>query len=116
MKNLFIFIFTIIVLLPPAHAHNDVVVYEDVLEHLDVDEEHEQQHHKNDTDEEKETEHHHHCTIISLSLEFIPIENNFEIIAFEEIQKQNSYYQIPQYTSYLSGVFQPPKSYLIIVC
>lgn len=110
MRNLIIFIFTFVLLLPPAQAHNDVLVYEDVLEHLDVDTEHEEEHHKNDTEEEKETEHHHHCTTVSLSLDFIPVENSFEIIPFVEIQKQNSFYQIPQYTSYLSGVFQPPKN------
>ena len=54
MKNLVITILVSLILAPPLQAHNDVVIYEDVESHTDIDSVHEDIHHKNDSHDEKE--------------------------------------------------------------
>lgn len=91
-------------------AHNDVIVYEDIVAHLDTDEAHENHHHKNDSEEDKNTEHHHHCSIeftTLIAIEF-PV-NQFQILNFSSEKTTINFYQNIYNPSYLDGVFQPPK-------
>ena len=90
-------------------AHSDVVVYEDVLEHLDEDNLHDKEHHENDSEEEQNTEHHHHCTVINISLTFLPTQVDISFLPIFTKKITINFHQNPYYSSYLSGVFQPPK-------
>lgn len=91
-------------------AHADVVIYEDVLEHLDEDDLHEEEHHQNDSEEEQNTEHHHHCTVLNISLIFIPTEFYFDFLLISTKNGEINFYQNLYYSSYVDGVFQPPKA------
>ncbi len=110
MKNLIIIILTLLVLAPPMQAHSDVVVYDNVENHSDIDELHEDIHHENDSSEEKDRDHHHHCTVISLSLEFLQVTYNFDLLSFVESKKEINFYQNKYCNSYLKAIFQPPKA------
>ncbi|CAL2083995.1 conserved protein of unknown function [Tenacibaculum sp. 190524A02b] len=90
-------------------AHYDVVVYEDVEHHFDVDEAHEDIHHQNDSHEEKSKEHHHHCTVITFSSDFIATVYNFQLIPLIEVREEINFYQNKYSNSFLNEIFQPPK-------
>ena len=110
MKNIFAYILIFLLCAPPIQAHNDIIVYEDVTEHLDVNDAHELAHHQNDTEDDKHSEHHHHCKVITMSSAITATENNFNLISFSSEEKQLNFYQVPYYTSYLERIFQPPKA------
>ncbi|WP_299104631.1 hypothetical protein [uncultured Tenacibaculum sp.] len=110
MKNLLIIWLTSLLLMPPLHAHNDVVVYDSLTEHVDINDAHEEIHHQNDSEEDKDTEHHHHCTVVSFSAEYIPVNTDFKIVALFELKQEINFYQSPYNFSFLNGVFQPPKA------
>lgn len=110
MKHLIIYIVCILLMSPPILAHNDVVVYEDVLEHVHLDEKHENHHHENDSEEDKNTEHHHHCSVeLSTVLAFYFPQNNFQIVPITFENSSTTYYQTIYNSSYLDGIFQPPR-------
>lgn len=110
MNHFFRTILVLLLLAPPLQAHNDIVVYENVENHYDIDQNHEDIHHKNDSHNEKETEHHHHCTVVSLSLEFIPTIYNFEFLPLIIAKEEINFYQYIRYNSFLATIFQPPKA------
>ena len=97
-------------LAPPVQTHSDVVVYEDVLEHLDEDTLHVQEHHQNDSEEEQNTEHHHHCSVLNITLTFLPTQIDINFIPVYTKKAAINFYQNSYYLSYLDGVFQPPKA------
>lgn len=90
-------------------AHTDVVVYENVLTHLDTENTHKTELHKNDSDDDKNTDHHHHCTVVNFSLTFIPTEILYNFRTITTQNREMSFYQNSYYSSYLSGIFQPPR-------
>lgn len=87
-----------------------VFVAESEVHHDELNEEHQDEHHQHDTEEEKSKEHHHHCNVITVTADFIPIDYSFDIIPFFEIRNRINFYQNTYYNSYLSAIFQPPKS------
>jgi hypothetical protein len=92
-------------------VHTDVVVYADISEnHSEIESNHEKEHHKNDSDDEKKTEHHHNCNSISLVNAFIPVENQINFTDFYQHKEIIIFKENPNYSSYLEGVFQPPKN------
>lgn len=110
MKHVLIYIVSILLMSPPILAHNDVVVYNDVLEHIDIDEEHEKLHHKNDSEHDKNTEHHHHCSMEFSSVLAISFPvSQFQILSITSESSLITYYQVIYNFSYLDGVFQPPR-------
>lgn len=110
MKNILLAILMLLVIAPPVQAHSDIVVYDNVESHVDIDELHEEIHHQNDTHDEKEKDHHHHCTVITLTLEFVSeMVYDFQFISFVEIREKINYYQNTYCNSYLKEIFQPPR-------
>lgn len=114
MKRIGLFIITLMILLPPIQVHGDIIVYEEAYHHIEgafeEAEEHSDMHHDNDTDEDKHTKHHHHCVDIAVYNVYL---HNRTIINLDTIdtktKQQLGVYKIANYTSYLEGVFQPPK-------
>lgn len=98
-------------MMPPVLVHNDIVVYENIEHSLELDEIHNQEHHQNNCDDEKkDTEHHHHCSLELLALTvFKGDEQFFEIKEFKVKNTLINFYQTIYYSSYLDGVFQPPR-------
>jgi hypothetical protein len=97
-------------MLPPISAHNDIIVYDNVLEHVDIDEEHENLHHKNDSEHDKNTEHHHHCSLEFSSILAISfLASQFQIIPITFESSLIGFYQTIYNSSYLDGIFQPPR-------
>lgn len=111
MKHLIIYILTFLLISPPLLAHNDVIIYEDDIEqHIDVDHEHEEEHHQNDNDEDKNKEHHHHCSIEFSSILAISFPlNQLQIVVASSEKTLISFYQSIYNSSYLDGIFQPPR-------
>lgn len=110
MKNLIIFILSLLLMSPPVLAHSDVVVYENVEHCFETDKVHQEHHHQNNCDDEKDTEHHHHCSLELLALTvFKGDEQFFEIKEFKVKNTRTNFYQTIYYSSYLNGVFQPPR-------
>lgn len=101
-------------MMPPVVAHNDIVVYEDETEHTlhtsELDNIHNQNHHQNNCDDEENRNHHHHCSIEILQVTvFKSNEQVFEIKKANFNNKPNHFYQNRYYSSYLNGIFQPPR-------
>lgn len=110
MKNIVIILFTLLLVVPPVQAHNDVVVFTNVDLHTDMDEAHEEIHHKNDSHDEKEKDHHHHCTVITLTLEFVSVlDYDFSFVPIVKPKEKINFYQHTSYNSYLESIFQPPR-------
>ena len=61
MKELSIFIFVLLMFVPPVQAHADAVIFTDILDSYPevINNDHEEEHHQNDSDDNKNTEHHH---------------------------------------------------------
>ncbi|QTE23246.1 hypothetical protein [Polaribacter cellanae] len=115
MKQLFIILFTFLLLAPPMQAHTDVVVFNEVPEHhLDFESDHKEQH-KNDSEQEKNQEHHHHCNSISLINIFLPVENQVIFSKFSENNKLIIFYKNADYSSYLETIFQPPRNFKLFL-
>lgn len=109
MKKVYIIFLVFLVLAPPLRAHYDVVVYEDVFEHLETENIHNVAQHKNENKEDEKKEHHHHCTVINFELTFISVDNNFKFIEISSNKNEINFYQKTNYSTYLDGVFQPPR-------
>lgn len=111
MKNSIIILITLLLLASPTQVHTDIVVYTDISEnHSEIESNHEKEHHKDDSDDEKNTEHHHNCNSIRLVNAFIPIENQIKFTDFYQHKEKITFKEIPNYFSYLEGIFQPPKN------
>lgn len=113
MKQLVTLLLMIIIMLPPIQVHADIVIYEEANNHVEdilVEDNHSDEHHKNDTEDEKNTEHHHHCLDISTATFFI--QNTFFIQLpqiYVSVNNSNFFYKNTSYSSYLEGIFQPPR-------
>jgi hypothetical protein len=91
-------------------AHNDIVVYDDAEQHELMDAKHEDLHHQNDSNEDEHKKHHHHCSVVNLSLEFIPAWFDFEVLpVVGVVQKPPVSYQQTFLSNYLVDIFQPPR-------
>lgn len=111
MKQFGIFIFVLLMFVPPAQAHADAVVFGDTLDRetevLDTD--HQKEHHKNDTEEHKNTEHHHHCTSLGFSNALI-----YPFVSYGNetgnIQKKKSihFYNKMNSSNYIETPIKPP--------
>ncbi len=110
MKNISIILLTLLLIVPPLQAHSDAIVFEKDVHIESLHNSHQNTHHENDTEEEKSKEHHHHCTVVTVSAEFIPIDYSYSILIFSEVNKTTNFYQTTYYNSYLSAIFQPPRS------
>lgn len=110
MRNIFIFLFSILLLTPPTLAHTDVIVYNNAIENHDtINAEHENKHHENDSEKDKNTEHHHHCNTLSFSNIFLPLENQIIFSEFYQPKELIGYNKDSNYYTSLEGVFHPPK-------
>ncbi|WP_147239409.1 hypothetical protein [Tenacibaculum sp. E3R01] len=110
MKNSIVYMLILLLFAPPMQAHNDVVIYDTLENHFDIDEAHEDIHHQEDSQDEENTEHHHHCNVVSLSSEFVPIlEYNFQFLTFITIKQEINFYQNTYLNSFLEEIFQPPR-------
>lgn len=109
MKQFVVYIITLLLMMPPPALHKDSIVYDqNVKAHLEKA--HENFHHKNDTEQDKTKKHHHHCSVeLSVLTVDLPIKTVSKI-AFFEIKKSKINYYKPFYrTSFIGGVFHPPK-------
>lgn len=98
--------------MPPVKAHNDVVVYEDIIEHTDANFTHEAHHHQHDSEKDKNRDHHHHCSIQLLSIIAVTFEyeHTFDFFRTYVKKKVTDFYQPIYKYSYLDGIFQPPRN------
>ncbi len=110
MKNVIIYILAIIIMTPPQAVHNDVIVYDDVETHLEMENTHEHFHHKNDTEHDKKTKHHHHCTVTLFVLTFcLPTKIAHEIKSTISKNTQITYYKSSHTNSFTGNIFHPPR-------
>jgi len=105
-------IFALIILVPPAQAHVDVIAFDAIELHADEDnynEAHQANHHGHEDDTENDTEHHHHCTMLGITYAIINSTNSYYLF-FNTEQKQVivSYDNLHE-NSYLNSLFQPPQ-------
>jgi len=108
----FVTIFALLILMPPAQAHIDVIAFDAVELHVDEDyfnEAHQQEHHNHDSEDEKQSEHHHHCTMLGFSFAIINTNVNYTLfLGFEQKIEIISYDNLHE-NSCLDQLFQPPQ-------
>lgn len=112
MKHFGIFIFVLLMLVPPVQAHADAVIFGDPLEsHTEVlDNDHQEEHHQNDSEEHKNTEHHHHCTSLGFSSALIsPFVTYLSILGSIQEKKAIHFYQKSFVSNYLDTLIEPPQ-------
>jgi hypothetical protein len=112
LKQFGIFIFVLLMFVPPVQAHADAVIFSDTLaretEVLGTD--HQKEHHKNDTEEDKNTEHHHHCTSLGFSSALIyPFVSYANEIGNIQEQKPIHFHQKSFISNYLETLIKPPQ-------
>lgn len=119
MKNILLYILTLLVIISPLFSHTDIIVYDenttdmychkDVTEHEEVH--HNQEHHQKDCNDLNKS-HHHHCSVNIFSLLAVSFLNSIIQFTKESYQtKSINFYQNTFYTLYLKGIFHPPKIY-----
>lgn len=108
----FVTIFALIILVPPAQAHVDVIAFDAVELHADEDyynEAHQANHQGHENDTENDTEHHHHCTMLGFTFAIIITNNNYPLFpSFEQkldIISNDNFHE----NNYLNQLFQPPQ-------
>ncbi len=111
MKELVIYIVTLMLLMaPPQEVHNDIIVYEDVDAHLELEHTHEDFHHKDDSEHDKNTKHHHHCTVeLSFITVFLQQIITYEIRQFTSKILKINYYKSSHTTKFVGNIFHPPR-------
>ncbi len=113
MKQFGVFIFVLLMLVPPVQAHADAVIFGDTLDsHTElVDLEHQEEHHQNDSEENKNTEHHHHCTSLGFSSALIsPLVSCVSILENTQEKKAIHFYQKSFVSNYLDTLIEPPQA------
>jgi len=113
LKQFGIFIFVLLMLVPPVQAHADAVIFGDMLDsHTEevLDNDHQEEHHQNDSEENKNTEHHHHCTSLGFSSALIsPLVSYVNILENTQEKKAIHFYQKSFVSNYLDTLIEPPR-------
>ncbi len=113
MKQFGIFIFVLLMLVPPVQAHADAVIFGNTLENHaqeELDIEHQEEHHQNDSEEHKNTEHHHHCTSLGFSSALIsPLISYCNLIGATQEKKPIHFYQKSFSDNFLDTLIEPPQ-------
>ncbi len=109
VKKLFIYIATILLMMPPQMVHNDTIVYDNVEEHLHSETTHDDFHHKNDSEHDKKTKHHHHCTVEIFTLTAYINETISTPEVLMIYKKTDINYSKALHTSaFIGSLFRPP--------
>lgn len=112
MKELSIFIFVLLMFVPPVQAHADAVIFTDILDsHPEViNNDHEEEHHQNDSDDNKNTEHHHHCTSLGFSSALIsPLATYSNLVGVIQEKKSIHFYNKMNSSSIIDIPEEPPR-------
>jgi hypothetical protein len=113
LKQFSIFIFVLLLLVPPVQAHADAIVFDiDVTEiHIDdVEGNHEDEHHQNDSEDEKNTNHHHHCTMLGFSYAVISPINTFTLVGLAKTDKAIIFHKSLHTSNHLDTLIEPPRA------
>jgi hypothetical protein len=108
LKQFGIFVFVLLMFVPPTQVHTDAIDIADTLEnHLDIA--HEKEYHKNDTDKNKKAKHHHHCSVESTVSSFI--ESKIQVYFYSYLSRKEIilFYDKMNSSSTIETPEEPPR-------
>jgi len=106
LKQFGVFIFVLLMFVPPTQAHTDAIFIADTIEnHLDVA--HEKEYHKNDTNENKKAKDHHHCSVESMVSSFI--ESKIQVHFYLSRKEIILFYDKMNSSSTIDILEEPPR-------